>query len=76
MPVVHATQRIAPYITILGALNIKYTSRASVKGQILTDLAAKTTKPLPDEMTKAQNDLAAWDPLSRMVHVDGITNQR
>ena len=55
MPVVHATQRIALYGTILGALNIKYTSRASVKGQILTDLAAKTVKPLPDEMTKAQN---------------------
>ena len=55
LPVVHATQRIASYRIILGALNIKYTSRASIKGQILTDLAAKTTKPLPDEMTEAQN---------------------
>ena len=51
----HATQRIAPYGTILGAFNIKYISRASVKGQVLTDLTAETAKPLLDEMIKAQH---------------------
>ena len=55
LAVVHATQRIAPYGTILGAFNIKYMSCASVKGQFLTDLAAKTAKSLPDETTEAQD---------------------
>ena len=50
LAVVHATQRIAPYETILGAFNIKYTSRASVKGQFLTNLATETVEPLLDEM--------------------------
>ena len=53
--VVHATQRISPYGTILGAFNVEYTSRASVKGQSLTDLAAKTAKTLQDEMIEAQH---------------------
>ena len=53
LAVVNATQRIAPCGTILGAFNIKYTSCASVKGQFLTDLAAKTAKPLLNEMTEA-----------------------
>ena len=53
--VVHATRRIAPCRTILGAFSIKYTSYASVKGQFLTDLAAKTVKPLPNEMTETQD---------------------
>ena len=53
--VVHATRRIAPCGTILGAFNIKYTSYASIKGQFLTDLAAKTVKPLPNEMTETQD---------------------
>ena len=55
LAVVHATWRIAPCGTILGAFNIKYTPYASVKGQFLTDLAAKTAKPLLDEMTEAQD---------------------
>ena len=55
LAVVHATRRIAPCKTILGASSIKCTSCASVKGQFLTDLAAKTAKPLLDEMTEAQD---------------------
>ena len=51
----HATRRIAPCGTILGAFNIKYISRASVKGQVLTDLVAEIAKPSPDEMTEAQH---------------------
>ena len=55
MVVVRAMQRISPYRTILEAFNVEYTSRASVKGQSLTDLAAKTAKPLLDEMIEAQH---------------------
>ena len=55
MAVAHATQRIAPCETILGAFNIKYISRASVKDQVLTDLVAEITEPSSDEMTKAQH---------------------
>ena len=55
LAVAHATQRIAPCRTILEAFNIKYISRASVKGQVLTDLVAKITEPSSDEMTEAQH---------------------
>ena len=51
----HATWRIAPYGTILGAFNIKYISRASVKGQVFTNLVAEIVEPSSDEMTKAQH---------------------
>ena len=55
LAVAHATQRIAPYRTILGAFNIKYVSHASVKGQVLMDLAAETTEPLLGELIEAQH---------------------
>ena len=51
----HATQRIASYGTILGAFNIKYISRAPVKGQVLTDLVAEIVESSPVEMTEAQH---------------------
>ena len=54
LAVAHATWRIASWGTILGAFNIKYISRTSVKGQDLIDLVAKIAEPLSDEMTKAQ----------------------
>ena len=78
----HATWRIAPYGTILGAFNIKYISRASVKGQVFTNLVAEIVEPLSDEMTEAQHmdgklvGLTTQDPLSRRVYIDGTTNQR
>ena len=55
MAVVHATWKIAPYGTILRAFNIKYISRASVKGHVLTDLVVEIAEPSLDEMTKAQH---------------------
>ena len=51
----HATWRIALWGTILGAFNIKYIARTSVKGQVLTDLVAEIAQPLSDEMTEAQH---------------------
>ena len=55
MVVAHATQKIAPYRTILGAFNNKYISRAPVKGQALTNLVAEIAEPSSDEMTEAQH---------------------
>ena len=45
------TGRIAKWGTILGAFDIKYMPRISVKGQVLTDLVAKFTEtPLEDRV--------------------------
>ena len=40
------TRRIAVWNTILGAFDIKYMPRTSIKGQILTDLVAEFVEPL------------------------------
>ena len=40
------TGRIAKWGTILGAFDIKYMPRTSVKGQVLADLVAEFTKSL------------------------------
>ena len=55
MAVVHAMRRISPCGTILGAFNVKYISRASVKGQVFTDLVAEIAEPSLDEMIEAQH---------------------
>ena len=39
------TRRVAKFGTILGAFDIKYMPRTSIKGQVLTDLVAKFTEP-------------------------------
>ena len=54
MAVAHVTRRIAPWETIFEAFNIKYISRTSVKGQVLTDLVVEIAKPPSDEITEAQ----------------------
>ena len=43
------TGRIAKWGTILGAFDIKYMPRTSVKGQVLANLVAKFAK-CPEEM--------------------------
>ena len=42
------TGRIAKWGTILGAFDIKYMPRTSVKGQVLADLVAEFTEPEAD----------------------------
>ena len=42
--------RIAKWGTVLGAFDIKYMPRISVKGQVLADLVAEFTEPLLEEM--------------------------
>ena len=49
------TGRIAKWGTVLGAFDIKYMLRISVKGQVLADLVAKFTKPPLEEVAVTQN---------------------
>ena len=50
------TGRIAKWGTILGAFDIKYMPRTSVKGQVLADLVVEFAK-LPEEAEKKQHDM-------------------
>ena len=77
------TGRIAKWGTILGAFNIKYMPRTSVKGQILANLIAEFTKSLvEDEPTKHCMDeksvglIGAQEPLQWKMYVDGAANQK
>ena len=45
------TGRIAKWGTILGAFDIKYIPRTSIKGQVLADLVAEFTEPERDRRT-------------------------
>ena len=77
------TRRIAKWGTILGAFDIKYMPRTSIKGQILADLVAEFTKPPVEELKLAENmdeklvgtisqhGLSPWE-----VYVDGASNQK
>ena len=49
------TGRIAKWGTILGAFDIKYMPRTSVKGQVLADLVAEFTEPEVDELLTDRN---------------------
>ena len=49
------TGRIAKWGTILGAFDIKYMPRTSVKGQVLADLVAEFTEPEVDELLANRN---------------------
>ncbi|XP_075636650.1 uncharacterized protein LOC142608876 [Castanea sativa] len=77
------TGRIAKWGTILGAFDIKYMSRTSVKGQVLADLVAEFTKPLLEENTKkldmdekSVGMISLKESLSWKVYVDVALNQR
>ena len=48
------TGRITKWGTILGAFDIKYMSRTSVKGQVLADLVAEFAEPSLEEKAGAQ----------------------
>ena len=75
------TRKVAKWGTILGAFDIKYMPRTSIKGQVLADLVAEFTKPLIEELESAGNmdeklvgtisqyRLPAWE-----VYVDGASN--
>ena len=77
------TGRVAKWGTILGAFDIKYMPRTSIKGQVLADLVAEFTEPQIEELpsvgnmdeklvgTISQYRLPTWE-----VYVDGASNQK
>ena len=52
---VNYTGRVAKWGTILGAFDIRYMPRTSIKGQVLTDLVVKFTEPQIEELQSARN---------------------
>ena len=75
------TGRIAKWGTILGAFNIKYMPRTSVKGQFLADLVAEFTELEVDELMANRNKdeklvdtISQYCPPTWEVHVDGASN--
>ena len=75
------TGRIAKWGTILGAFDIKYMPRTSLKGQVLADLVTEFAK-LPEEAEVKQHGMDeksvglifTQDSSSWKVYVDGVTN--
>ena len=77
------TGRIAKWGIILGAFDIKYMPRTSIKGQVLADLVADFINPEIEDLpfdgnmdeklvgTISQYGLPTWE-----VHVDGASNQK
>ena len=77
------TGRVAKWGTILGAFDIKYMPRTSIKGQVLADLVAEFTEPQIEELPSVGNmdeklvgmisqyRLPTWE-----VYVDGASNQK
>ena len=75
------TERIAKCGTILGAFDIKYKPRTSVKGQVLVNLVAKFAEPPLKEVAATQNmdgksvgTIYLQEPLFWKVYVDGVAN--
>ena len=76
-------ERIALWNTILGAFDIKYMPRTSIKGQVLADLVAEFAEPLIETPTeqhgregKPVGMASAPKPPCWKVYVDGVANQR
>ena len=75
--------RIAKWGTILGAFDIKYMPRTSVKGQVLADLVAEFTETLVEDKSnehrmneKSVGQIVVQEPLLWKVYVDGAANQK
>ena len=45
----------SPRGTVLGAFDIKYMPRTSIKGQVFADLVVEFAEPLLEEVTKARH---------------------
>ena len=68
---------------ILGAFDIKYMPRTSIKGQVLVDLVAEFAETLCESKVQAQHmdeksirSIAPQEPSHWKVYVDGAGNQR
>ena len=77
------TRRITLWNTILGAFDIKYMPRTSIKGQVLADLVAEFAEPpmeTPTELRGVEGKpvgmVSTSKPPCWKVYVDGAVNQR
>ena len=77
------TGKVAKWGTILGAFDIKYMPRTSIKGQVLANLVAEFTEPEADGLlapeerdVKLACSISQRFPLTWEVHVDGASNQK
>ena len=77
------TGRIAKWSTILGAFDIKYMPRTSIRGHILADLVAEFTKgPAENESKEHRVDeksiglVMTQESLQWKVYVDGAANRK
>ena len=75
--------RVAKWATILGAFDIKYMPRTSIKGQVFANLVAEFAEPSFEENGerssmngKSVGKISSQGPLSWKVYVDGTANQR
>ena len=73
---------ITKWGTILGAFDIKYMPRTSIKGQVLADLVAEFTESTMEEDKEKQcmdeklvGVVSLQEPLLWRVYVDGAANQ-
>ena len=69
--------------TLLGAFDIKYMPRTSVKGQVLADLVAEFAEPTVEAMAEEENIygksvgiIYAQGASRWKVYVDGAANQK
>ena len=77
------TGRIAMWSALLGAFDIKYMPKSSVKGQVLADLVAEFVEPSIEIVTKRENmdgksvgTISARETSRWKVYVDGAANQK
>ena len=77
------TGRITMWSALLGAFDIKYMPRSSIKGQILADLVAEFAEPSIETIAekkdidgKSVGIISAGGTLHWKVYVDGAANQR
>ena len=77
------TGRIAKWGTILGAFDIKYMPRTSIKGQVLADLVVEFTEPEIEELPSVGNideklvgTISQYHLLTWEVYIDGASNQK
>ena len=69
--------------TLLGAFDIKYMPRTSIKGQVLADLVAEFAEPAVEAMAEEENIygksvgiIYAQGASRWKVYVDGAANQK
>ena len=67
----------------MGAFDIKYMPRSSVKGQVLADLVAEFAEPSVETITKKEDmdgksvgTISVWEISHCKVYVDGAANQK